>query len=106
MNGLTCLQWILFVTGYIGTEDSGSIFSEWTSKRSWKDRQKSKKAKAAGSPHPPLTSEPELIYYGKDSGLVGLQKHYVLRPSTDGAACTSGYDKVFPLLVCNSDYTK
>ena len=100
MNGLTCLELMLFVTDYIGAEDSRGIFSEWTSKRSWKDRQKSKKAKAAGSLHPPSTSEPELIYYGKDSGLVGLQKHYVLRPSTDAAACKSGYDKVFPLFVC------
>ncbi|KAM0919368.1 hypothetical protein ACQ4PT_008277 [Festuca glaucescens] len=93
--------------GYIVTEEGGSIFSEWTSKRLWKERQKSKKTKAAGSPHPTSTSEPELIYYGKDSGLVGLQKHYVLCPSTDEAACTSGYDKVFPLLVCviNTDYT-
>ncbi|VAI88185.1 unnamed protein product [Triticum turgidum subsp. durum] len=78
---------------FVGIEDNGSIFSEWTSKRSWKDRQKSKKAKAAGSPHLPSTSEPELIYYGKDSGLIGLQKRYVLHPSTDAAACTSGYDK-------------
>jgi hypothetical protein len=98
MDWLTCLDLMYFVTGYIVTEDGGSIFSEWTSKRLWKDRQKSKKANSAGSPHPTSTSEPELIYYGKDSGLVGLQKHYVLHPSTDEAACTSGYDKVFPLL--------
>lgn len=95
MNDLACLEFMLFVTASVGIEDNGSTFSEWTSKRSWKDRQKSKKAKAAGSPHPPSTSEPELIYYGKDSGLVGLQKRYVLCPSTDAAACTSGYDKVF-----------
>ncbi|XP_047073703.1 rRNA (cytosine-C(5))-methyltransferase NOP2C-like [Lolium rigidum] len=89
--------------GYIGTEDSRSIFSQWTSKRSWKERQKSKKAKAAGSPHPPSTSEPELIYYGKDSGVVGLQKHHVLRQSTDDAACTSGYDKVLVDAECTHD---
>lgn len=89
--------------GYIVTEDGGSIFSEWTSKRLWKDRQKSKKANSAGSPHPTSTSEPELIYYGKDSGLVGLQKHYVLHPSTDEAACTSGYDKVLVDAECTHD---
>ena len=33
MNGLTCLELMLFVTGSIRTEDNGSIFSEWTSKR-------------------------------------------------------------------------
>ncbi|VAI88182.1 unnamed protein product [Triticum turgidum subsp. durum] len=88
---------------FVGIEDNGSIFSEWTSKRSWKDRQKSKKAKAAGSPHLPSTSEPELIYYGKDSGLIGLQKRYVLHPSTDAAACTSGYDKVLVDAECTHD---
>uniref|UniRef100_A0ACD5ZVW3 Uncharacterized protein n=1 Tax=Avena sativa TaxID=4498 RepID=A0ACD5ZVW3_AVESA len=86
--------------GYTGTENNESMFSEWTSKRSWKDRQKSKKPKAAGLPS---TSEPELIYYGKDSGLVGLQKHYVLSPSTDDAACTSGYDKVLVDAECTHD---
>ena len=99
MNDLACFEFMLFVTAFVGIEDNGSIFSEWTSKRSWKDRQKSKKAKAAGSPHLPSTSEPELIYYGKDSGLIGLQKRYVLHPLTDAAACTTGYDKVF-LCLC------
>lgn len=69
--------------------------SEWTSKRSWKDRQKSKKARMAGSPHLTSTSEPELIYYGKHSGLVGLRKCDAIRPSADDEAQTSGYDKVF-----------
>ncbi|VAI88183.1 unnamed protein product [Triticum turgidum subsp. durum] len=98
-----CFEFMLFVTAFVGIEDNGSIFSEWTSKRSWKDRQKSKKAKAAGSPHLPSTSEPELIYYGKDSGLIGLQKRYVLHPSTDAAACTSGYDKVLVDAECTHD---
>ncbi|PNT66590.1 hypothetical protein BRADI_3g14400v3 [Brachypodium distachyon] len=86
-----------------GIKDNGSIFSEWTSKRSWKERQKSKKAKAAGSPHPPSTSEPELIYYGKDSGLVGVRKCDVLCPSADVDACTSGYDKVLVDAECTHD---
>uniref|UniRef100_A0A0D9VFH9 SAM-dependent MTase RsmB/NOP-type domain-containing protein n=1 Tax=Leersia perrieri TaxID=77586 RepID=A0A0D9VFH9_9ORYZ len=86
-----------------GLEDNGSIFSEWTSKRSWKERQKSKKAKTAGSPHLTSISEPELIYYGKHSGLVGLRKCDVLRPSADVEALTSGYDKVLVDAECTHD---
>ncbi|XP_006647218.1 rRNA (cytosine-C(5))-methyltransferase NOP2C isoform X2 [Oryza brachyantha] len=90
--------------GSTGLNDNGSIFSEWTSKRSWKDRQKSKKAKTVdGSPHLTSTSEPELIYYGKHSGLVGLRKCDVLRPSADDEALTSGYDKVLVDAECTHD---
>ncbi|KAF0935483.1 hypothetical protein E2562_033625 [Oryza meyeriana var. granulata] len=89
--------------GSTGFKDNGSTFSEWTSKRSWKDRQKSKKAKTAGSPHLTSTSEPELIYYGKHSGLVGLRKCDVLRPSADDEALTSGYDKVLVDAECTHD---
>ncbi|KAF0935484.1 hypothetical protein E2562_033625 [Oryza meyeriana var. granulata] len=93
----------LSITGSTGFKDNGSTFSEWTSKRSWKDRQKSKKAKTAGSPHLTSTSEPELIYYGKHSGLVGLRKCDVLRPSADDEALTSGYDKVLVDAECTHD---
>jgi hypothetical protein len=86
------------VTGSIVLEENGSTFSEWTSRRSWKDRQKAKKANASGSQHLLSSSEPELIYYGKHSGIVGLRKSDVLRPAVDDEACTSGYDKV---LYCN-----
>uniref|UniRef100_A0A0D9YRA3 SAM-dependent MTase RsmB/NOP-type domain-containing protein n=1 Tax=Oryza glumipatula TaxID=40148 RepID=A0A0D9YRA3_9ORYZ len=84
-------------------KDNGSTLSEWTSKRSWKDRQKSKKARMAGSPHLTSTSEPELIYYGKHSGLVGLRKCDALRPSADDEAQTSGYDKVLVDAECTHD---
>ena len=86
---------LLSVTGSIGVEENGSTFPEWTSRRSWKDRQKTKKANANGPQHLLATSEPELIYYGKHSGLVGLCKSDVFCPSVDDEACASGYDKVF-----------
>jgi hypothetical protein len=86
---------LLSVTGSIGVEENGSTFPEWTSRRSWKDRQKTKKANANGPQHLLATLEPELIYYGKHSGLVGLCKSDVFCPSVDNEACTSGYDKVF-----------
>lgn len=85
---------LLSVTGSIGVEENGSIFPEWTSRRSWKDRQKTRKANANGQQHLLAASEPELIYYGKHSGLVGQCKSDVFCPSVDDEACTSGYDKV------------
>jgi len=100
-KGYFIVGWYIFtisVTGSIDLEESGSTFSEWTSRRTWKDRQKAKKANATGSQHLLASSEPELIYYGKHSGLVGLRKSDVLCPAVNDAACTSSYDKV---LYCN-----
>ncbi|WVZ95209.1 hypothetical protein U9M48_041003 [Paspalum notatum var. saurae] len=87
----------------IGLEESGNIFTEWTSRKSWKDRQKNKKANANGPRHLQATSVPELIYYGKHSGLVGLHKSDVFRPSVEDEACTSGYDKVLVDAECTHD---
>ncbi|KAL6659496.1 hypothetical protein ACP70R_003536 [Stipagrostis hirtigluma subsp. patula] len=87
----------------IDLEEDGRTFSEWTSRRSWKDRQKNKKANAAGSQHLQSTSEPELIYYGKHSGLVGLRKCDILCSSVDQEACASGYDKVLVDAECTHD---
>ncbi|KAL6857240.1 hypothetical protein ACP4OV_018622 [Aristida adscensionis] len=94
---------LLRMEGSTNVKENGSTFSEWTSRRSWKDRQKNKKTKAAGSQHLQSTSEPELIYYGKHSGLVGLRKCDVLCPSVDEEACTSGYDKVLVDAECTHD---
>nr|AAL73534.2 putative protein [Sorghum bicolor] len=69
--------------GSIGVEENGSTFPEWTSRRSWKDRQKTKKANA--------------------NGLVGLCKSDVFCPSVDNEACTSGYDKVLVDAECTHD---
>ncbi|CAO2167938.1 unnamed protein product [Urochloa humidicola] len=89
--------------GSTDLEENGNTFSEWTSRRSWKDRQRAKKANATGLQHLQPTSEPELIYYGKHSGLVGLRKSDVLCLSADDAACTSGYDKVLVDAECTHD---
>ncbi|KAK3120959.1 hypothetical protein QOZ80_8BG0644000 [Eleusine coracana subsp. coracana] len=91
------------IEGSTVLEDNGSTFSEWTSRRSWKDRQKTKKANAAGSQHLKSNSEPDLIYYGKNSGLVGVPKCVVLCPSVDNEASTSGYDKVLVDAECTHD---
>jgi len=105
-KGYFIVGWYIFtisVTGSIDLEESGSTFSEWTSRRTWKDRQKAKKANATGSQHLLASSEPELIYYGKHSGLVGLRKSDVLCPAVNDEACTSGYDKVLVDAECTHD---
>ncbi|KAG2576546.1 hypothetical protein PVAP13_6NG029500 [Panicum virgatum] len=89
--------------GLTDLEENGSTFSEWTSRRTWKDRQKAKKANATGSQHLLAPSEPELIYYGKHSGLVGLRKSDVLCPAVNDETCTSGYDKVLVDAECTHD---
>ncbi|XP_008787633.2 uncharacterized protein LOC103705618 isoform X4 [Phoenix dactylifera] len=75
--------------------DNKDIFTEWTSKRSWKDRKKAFKARNANSSHQSQsTLEPELIYYGRHSGVVGLCKSELFRPRNDNEPSVSGYDRV------------
>lgn len=72
------------------------IFKEWTSKRSWKDRKDAAKRKAGTSTQAsqePL--EPQLIFYGRDSGVVGTQRNKLFHMVDDKESSTSGYDKVW-----------
>ncbi|GJN39744.1 hypothetical protein PR202_gb28881 [Eleusine coracana subsp. coracana] len=88
------------IEGSTVLEDNGSTFSEWTSRRSWKDRQKTKKANAAGSQHLKSNSEPDLIYYALTNicDLAALTRY-----SVDNEASTSGYDKVLVDAECTHD---
>ncbi|KAK8969760.1 hypothetical protein KSP40_PGU014255 [Platanthera guangdongensis] len=80
------------------------IFREWTSKRSWKDRKDAAKKKVGTSTQAseePL--EPELIFYGRDSGVVGAQRTKLFRMADDNVISTSGYDKVIVDAECTHD---
>ncbi|KAK8941111.1 hypothetical protein KSP39_PZI010143 [Platanthera zijinensis] len=80
------------------------IFREWTSKRSWKDRKDAAKKKVGTSTQAseePL--EPELIFYGRDSGVVGAQRTKLFRTVDDNEISTSGYDKVIVDAECTHD---
>lgn len=89
------------------------MFKEWTSRRPWKER---KKANKSGPPQLVSRSQPpELIYYGRHSGVVGLTKEELYKNVSDNVIANCGYDKVNStliaycsvicfLLLCEGDY--
>lgn len=66
---------------------------EWTSRKSWKERKKAAKAKqnvAAELVQP----DPELIFYGPKSGVVGFTKSEIYRSPPESELLSYGYDRV------------
>ncbi|KAF8364581.1 hypothetical protein HHK36_033448 [Tetracentron sinense] len=56
-------------------EDFADAFKEWTPRRPWKERKIASKAmKSIASQLIPGSQEPDLIFYGRHSGVVGLGK--------------------------------
>ncbi|KAL9682762.1 hypothetical protein QQ045_014570 [Rhodiola kirilowii] len=85
-------------------DEDSDVFKEWTSKRSYKDRKKSsRERKGSVSPLPSGSKDPELIFYGKNSGVIGLNKGQFYQPASDGAALSCGYDKVLVDAECTHD---
>ncbi|KAJ8764264.1 hypothetical protein K2173_006004 [Erythroxylum novogranatense] len=81
-----------------------NIFKEWTSRRSWKERKKTAKARKLGSLVVGEESDyPELIFYGRDSGVVGLNKNEVCQAESGSGVSTRGYDKVLVDAECTHD---
>lgn len=70
--------------------ETADIFAEWTPRRSWKERKKAMKERN-GSHLVPADAEPELMFYGKRSGVVGLSKSELFQT---GCSSVAGYDKV------------
>lgn len=81
----------LFFIGGANSEHSADRLLEWTSKRTWKDRRRASKARNGTDL---VTSDPELIFYGRHSGVVGLCRNQLFRRVDDNEPSTSGYDKV------------
>lgn len=82
-------------SGVINGDGVASTFGEWTSKRSYKDRKNASKLKnSIGSQLALATSEPELFFYGKNSGVVGLQRTELFSVADNAEASNLGYDKV------------
>jgi len=80
------------------SEDIKNIFIEWNSKRLWRDRKYARKAKHSTELQAdPETTEPELIFYGKDSGVVGLHRSELYCAVNEVKYLISGYDKVCTL---------
>ncbi|GAV71816.1 LOW QUALITY PROTEIN: Nol1_Nop2_Fmu domain-containing protein/OPT domain-containing protein [Cephalotus follicularis] len=89
-----------FISYESALEEKIDIFKEWTSRRPWKERRKAAKARennVSGSDHP------ELIFYGRHSGVVGLRKGELYRTLCDSEVSTCGYDKVLVDAECTHD---
>lgn len=74
------------------TDATGVKFGDWTDKKSRKEKRRERKARERNDSKP--NPEPELLFYGRNSGVPGLSKSELFRPIKDDEPCTSGYDKV------------
>ncbi|XP_057544790.1 uncharacterized protein LOC130823965 isoform X2 [Amaranthus tricolor] len=81
-------------------EKKTDAFMEWTSRRPWKERKRAAKTRAATLLH---ISEPELIFYGKHSGVIGCTRDELYHIASDEELSTSGYDKVLVDAECTHD---
>ncbi|XP_048334897.2 uncharacterized protein LOC107424447 isoform X1 [Ziziphus jujuba] len=90
---------------YIGESAFGEKverFKEWTSRRTWKERKKAARARDTVALLPGI-QQPELIFYGKHSGIVGLSKDELYQTHSDGDFLSSGYDKILVDAECTHD---
>lgn len=72
-----------------------NVYKEWTSRRPWKDRKKAAKERVSvASQLASPTQDPELIYYGKNSGVVGLTRSEIYQICHGSDVLRCGYDKV------------
>ncbi|ESQ31092.1 hypothetical protein EUTSA_v10004380mg [Eutrema salsugineum] len=80
-------------------DDHEETFKEWTSRRPYKERKQEAKAKNNNF-FLPQNGQPEIIFYGQSSGVIGLKKKELYRP-LDQKDC--GYDKVLVDAECTHD---
>lgn len=71
---------------------TGVKFGDWTDKKSRKEKRRERRARERNDSKP--NPEPELLFYGRNSGVAELNKSELFRPIKDDEPCTSGYDKV------------
>ncbi|KEH20375.1 NOL1/NOP2/sun family RNA methylase, putative [Medicago truncatula] len=82
-------------------EERMDVFKEWTSRRPWKERKRTKKC---GTPQVVSKSHPpELIYYGGHSGVIGLTKGELYKTASKNEIASYGYDKVLVDAECTHD---
>ncbi|XP_022133296.1 uncharacterized protein LOC111005912 isoform X2 [Momordica charantia] len=85
-------------------EDSLDRLKEWTSRRSWKERKKAAKAKQnIAAALAQRCQDPELIYYGLKSGVVGFSKSEIYRSPSESEILSCGYDRVLVDAECTHD---
>ncbi|XP_062102712.1 rRNA (cytosine-C(5))-methyltransferase NOP2C isoform X2 [Humulus lupulus] len=77
-------------------------FKEWTSRRTWKERKKAARDRENAAMNPGI-QEPELLFYGKYAGVVGLSKDELYKTVCDSEMLSCGYDKVLVDAECTHD---
>ena len=71
------------------------VYREWTSKRPWKERKRAAKARVSvASQLASRTQDPVLLFYGRDSGVVGLRRSELYQNLNGSDVSSCGYDKV------------
>ncbi|KAJ4847329.1 hypothetical protein Tsubulata_037259 [Turnera subulata] len=79
-------------------------FREWTSRRPWKERKRAARAlEHAASQLATKFDSPELIFYGPNSGIVGLKKSELYQTLSSSEFSSCGYDKVLVDAECTHD---
>ncbi|CAI9110949.1 OLC1v1011059C1 [Oldenlandia corymbosa var. corymbosa] len=85
-------------------EGNSEVYKEWNSRRPWKERKRALKAKETVGPQLfSRTEDPELIFYGSETGVIGLSKDAMYRKMTDDGIFEGGYDKVLVDAECTHD---
>ncbi|CAH8354096.1 unnamed protein product [Eruca vesicaria subsp. sativa] len=76
-------------------------FKQWTSRRPYKERKQV--AKTRNNLVLPHGGQPEIIFYGHNSGVIGLQKKELFRSLAPNDFAFCGYDKVLVDAECTHD---
>ncbi|KAL3631544.1 hypothetical protein CASFOL_024528 [Castilleja foliolosa] len=85
-------------------DKNSEIYSQWAPRRSWKERKRMAKAmQTVDSKMVSQVQDPELIFYGCDSGVVGFGKNDVFQNFNDLDISQYGYDKVLVDAECTHD---
>ncbi|KAL4582726.1 hypothetical protein LXL04_007285 [Taraxacum kok-saghyz] len=84
-----------------GVEKDEFVYKEWTSRRPWKERKRANKETKNGSLQ--LTQDPDLIFYGRCSGIIGLSKSKLFHSVSSHEISQHGYDKVLVDAECTHD---
>ncbi|KAI8537024.1 hypothetical protein RHMOL_Rhmol10G0302900 [Rhododendron molle] len=94
-------------SGEYPLDEMVNLYKEWTSRRPWKDKKKAAKARVTvASQLTSSTQDPELIYYGKNSGVVGLTRSEIYQTFRGNDVLRCGYDKIAGINQVSKDFAK
>ncbi|CAK9156997.1 unnamed protein product [Ilex paraguariensis] len=91
-------------SGASAPQEKFDVYKEWKSRRPWKERKRAAKVRENGASQ--LVSriqDPELIYYGRRSGVIGISRHELYQTVDSNELLHCGYDKVLVDAECTHD---